>query len=352
MEYLLRHILLLVILFLMHGCTVNRLFLSDEVDKVNVVKYSTYVKHHRAYFTRSNLKPVVKHRKYLFLYNSKKQDLALLLHRNNHYLLYSFTKPESPVMKLAEVRHLSDRKILRSFANAGYRVVSPLRVGFDTKAGLRRYKGVKTLMIEVKDYRKLKKIYEDAIKHYRATKVLHIRTPLPAKFVRPYLIYYAKRAKNDAQRTQLHLIAKKLHIALPYPKSSTEKKKTTPKPKNRTKTPPASTPEPEPVETDPEETLPYTEAPEPERKPYVYYLHQASLYELSNYLDDPKSRSELGYGRYRLLQRRLRKLKEAQLLQEGSLETLIATYKKNKDPRFKARILELLKKKQEEESSP
>jgi hypothetical protein len=345
--------LLLVILFLIQGCTINRLFLSDEVDKVNVVKYSPYVKHYRAYFARSNLKPVIKQQKYLFLYNRKKKDLAVLLHRNNRYLLYSFTRPTYPVMKLTPTHHIADRKILRSFANAGYHTVTnPSRLGFDIKTGLRRYKGIKTLMIALKDYRKLKKIYKDAIKHYRAEKVLHIKTRLPAKLIRPYLIYYAKRAKSDAQRAQLQLIAKKLHITLPYPPSRSTHEKSSPKPATHTQTKSVSFPVPKPVNTDATGMLPQDQAPDPEKKPFNYYLHQASLYELSNYLDDPKSPQVLGYGRYRLLKRRLEKLKEEELLQEGSLETLIATYKQNKNPRFKARILELLKEKQEEGSTP
>jgi len=354
MENRLRHLVLLALLFILNGCALNRLFLSDEIDKVNVVKYTTYVKHHRAYFTRTNLQPVIDHRKYLFLYSPQKQDLALLLHRNGHYLLYSFTKPQSRVLKLKRKGNVSRRSLLRSFAKAGYHIANLTRLGFDAKVGLRRYKGVKTLMIEVKDYRKLKKRYESAIKHYQADKVLRIRTPLPKKFVNSYLIYYYKRAKTPAQKQALHRIAKKLHIVLPGSRHRTHKV-----PAAHTKAPdkstalPNTTPKAKPAVSDDTEeeteTIGYLE-PQPTTKPYPYYLHQASLYELSNYLDDPQSRRDLSYGRYRILKRRLAKLKEEQLLQEGSLESLIAAYKKNKNPQFKQRILELLKKKQEEES--
>ena len=354
MEHRLRHLVLLVLLFLLNGCALNRLFLSDEIDKVNVVKYTPYVKHHRAYFTRTNLQPVIDHHKYLFLYNPKKQDLALLLHRNGHYLLYSFTKPQNRVLKLKRKGKVSQRSLLRSFAKAGYHIANLTRLGFDAKAGLRRYKGVKTLMIEVKDYRKLKKRYESAIKHYQAAKVLRIRTPLPKKFVNSYLIYYYKRAKTTAQKQALERIAKKLHITLPgsghrthkVPTTRTKVPSSTSVPNAAPKTNPAT---PDATEEDETETISYIE-PQPTTKPYPYYLHQASLYELSNYLDDPQNRRDLSYGRYRILKRRLAKLKKEELLQEGSLESLIAAYKKNKNPQFKQRILELLKKKQEEES--
>ena len=351
MENRLRHLVLLILLFWLNGCAINRLFLSDEIDKVNVVKYTPYVKQHRAYFTRTNLKPIIKHRKYLFLYNPKKQDLALLLHRDRHYLLYSFSKPESRVLKFKSKGKVSPRNLFKSFKKAGYRIANLTKLGFDAKVGLRRYKGVKTLMIEVKDYRKLKKRYESAIRHYQSEKVTHIRTPLPKKFINSYLIYYYKRTKTPLQKQALQNIAKKLHINLPNKKRSVRKKSTTPKPLPHSNAVIAKhSPEIETDNPNDTETISYIE-PARKTKPYPYYLYQASLYELSNYLDDPQSRRDLSYGRYRTLKHRLAKLKEEQLLQEGSLETLIAAYKKNKNPKFKQRILELLKKKKSEESN-
>lgn len=359
-----RYFVFLVLLFVMNGCAINRLFLSDEIDKVNVVKYTPYVKHHRAYFTRTNLKPMFNNRKYLFLYSPKQRDLALLLRRNKDYLLYSFSKPENPAIKFKSKGKISKNNLLRSLRKAGYRIANLTRLGFDAKIGLRRYKGVKTLMVEIKDYRNLKRRYESAIKHYQAAKVLRIKTPLLKKFIYSYLIYYYKRAKTPAQRKQLELIANKLQIRMTKHKPVKQK---TNKPisiqstKKHTKAKQTvPTLQPKPIDIQEEETTNKEEPnetvilyPEPsiQVKPYSYYLYQASLYELSNYLDDPQSAKDLSHSQHNILKHRLSKLKEEQLLQEGSLETLIAAYKKNKDPRFKQRILELMKEKQEEDSS-
>ena len=38
------------------------------------------MKLYRAYFVRTNLKPVRRHQKYLFFYNAKREELAILLH--------------------------------------------------------------------------------------------------------------------------------------------------------------------------------------------------------------------------------------------------------------------------------
>ena len=357
MENRLRHIAVLVLLFLMNGCAVNQFFLSDEIDKVNVVKYTPYVKHYRAYFARTRLRPVIKHRKYLFLYSPQKQTLLLLLYRDRHYLLYNFTKPENSVLKLKSKGKLSEKSLLKSLSKRGYHIANLTRLGYDAKVGLRRYKGVKTLMIEVKNYAKLKRLYESAIKHYQAKNILSIQTQLPKKFINSYFLYYYKRAKTTAQKRELRRIAKKLHIMVPIGKERTRHKvpivhrrKSNPVIK-QAKTPEAEVSEPEETyETDIEQSTVNYPDPVPTTKPYLYYLRYASLYELSNYLDDPQSHQDLSLSHYHMLQHRLANLKEEQLLRDGSLEALIAAYKKDKNPKFKQRILQLLKKKQEEDA--
>jgi len=354
------------------GCSINQLFLADEIDKVNVVKYTPYIKHHRAYFVREHLKPVYKKQKYLFLYHAKKKDLGLVLHRKDGYYLYHFTKPDASPLKLKKRRRITQHQMLRSFSKAGYKIANLTREGYSAKVGLRRYKGIKTLMVETKNYQKLKKLYEKAIRSYNASRVMRIHTPLPKKFIYPYFLYYYKRAKNMQQQKQLQAIASKLHITIPkrYLRKKSIKtiapKRTKPvlKLKTPAKTPiqkPAakvekatSVPVPHnPVVEDTvqeEEEVDLTPVQEPPVKPYNYYLHFASLYELSNYLDDPQSRYSLSHEQYRILKRRLTHLQEENILREGSLESLIAAYKQNKNPRFKQRILELMKKKQEEEA--
>ena len=340
METGLRYLMLSALLFLLNGCALNRLFLFNEIDKVNVVKYTPHVKHYRAYFTRADLKPVIGKRKYLFLYNEKKHDLALLLKRNSYYYLYSFTYPDKPAPRLKSRGRISRRYLLHYFARMGYHIANLTRLGFSAKVGLRRYKSVKTLMIAVKDYRKLKALYESAIRHYDAGKVRYIRTPLPKKFISPYLTYYYKRATTEDQKKALWQIAGKLHITLPGATPLTEEESATAEESSTA----ATDPEEANLESiDDTDTIATS-------KPYLYYLHHASLYELSNYLDDPKNRRTLSYAQYHTLKRRLIELQEEQLLQDGSLETLISAYKKNRKPRFKERIMELLKEKQEEQT--
>ena len=78
-------------------------------------------------------------------------------------------------------------------------------------------------------------------------------------------------------------------------------------------------------------------------KTYLYYLHSASLPELRHYLDSGKAAEDLPLEKYTLLRERRKGMEEDALIQYGSLKELIAAYDKTKNPRFKARILELMK---------
>ena len=83
-------------------------------------------------------------------------------------------------------------------------------------------------------------------------------------------------------------------------------------------------------------------------KTYLYYLHSASLPELRHYLDSGKAAEDLPLEKYTLLRERRKGMEEDALLQYGTLKELINAYEKNKDPRFKRRILELMKEKEKE----
>ncbi len=86
------------------------------------------------------------------------------------------------------------------------------------------------------------------------------------------------------------------------------------------------------------------ETPKKVHKPYSYYLKKASYEELNIYLTKGETKNHLTYNQYNQLKD---KLKEEKLLQDGSLEEVITAYKRNKDPRYKTRSLELMKKAQE-----
>ena len=289
-------ILLLLLFFLLNGCSLNSLLALGEVDKVQVVKYTPYLKHHRAYFTRTHLKPMKNGKKYLYLYNSKQKDLAILFHRKNQYILYSLSKPNKKLFTFIEDRNTRYYHVLKSLKRKGYRLASPHKVGYTSRVGLRRYKGIKTLLVEAKDYTRLKEIYEKAIRTYDAKAVKPIQTILPKPLIYAYYERYRKRAKSKKQLEQLQIIASKLQLNSAITISSDPQEKT---------------------EDEVQKEL------ERERK------------------------QELEREREEEHKKRRTVLKEERLLREGSLEELITAYKTNKDPRYKKRILILMKEVQE-----
>jgi len=323
-------ILLLLFFFLLNGCALNRPFLADEVDKVYIVKYNSYVKHHRAYFTRTDLKPMQNGKKYLYLYNAKKKDLAILLHRKNQFRLYSLTYPDKKAIIFNADHKTKYNTVLKYLKRKGYRLTSPVKAGYTSNVAQRRYKGIKTLLVEVKDYSRLEEIYKKAIKTYHAKDIENITAKLPKEFISSYFKHYHKRAKTQKQFEQLQIIAEKLQL------NSTVAAQTTRADSDKV---PEEEKAPEEVKV-----VKVIKKPREAVKPYSYYLEKASYNELNTYLSENEARDDLTYNQYNALKE---KLKDEKLLQEGSLEEVIAAYKKNKDPRYKTRSLLLMKKAQE-----
>ena len=359
-----RHSVVIILLFLLNSCSFNTLFLSEEIDKVTIVRYTPYMKHHRAYFARVHLKKITDNQKYRFLYHPKKQELAVLLHRNDQYLLYNFTKPDAPVLSLKAKRKTNYTDVLRLFKHKGYVSRNLHTLGYVPSVALRRYKGVKTLMIEVKDYRRLKKRYLNAIKNYNAKAIMSIKTVLPKSLIYAHYEKYRKRATTNEQRAQLQIIANRLRFNSNLPKQTNRPKKTaktakasTPKKKKMSKNLPQKTVKKEvevktietPVEkvSEPPHTTVVLSPSKTITKGYHHYLHNASLPALQRYLAKSETSSSLSYSQYKKLQKHARKMKEEKLLKEGSLEELIAAYKINKNPKYKKRILILMKDKRE-----
>ena len=320
-----RNIVLAFILFFISGCSINQLFLSEEIDKVNVVKYQKYLKYHRAYFKRDNLQFISKKNKYLFLYHTKKQELGILLRRNNTYMLYNFTNTEKANITLTAKKALPYKKLLKHFALAGYKPANLSHLGYTSKIALRRYKGVRTLMVEIKDYRQLKQRYERAIHNYQSKSIMSIKTHLPRKLIYPYFTKYENQAATQAQRIQLQRIADKLRF----------------EDKN------IDIQEEDFTDEDLVEDI-YS-PPTDNTKGYDYYLHRAPVNELQRYLAKDTTRFSLTHLEYTGLQAHLAKMKEEALFNEGSLEELIAAYKVNKDPKYKKRIMTLMKETQNQQ---
>ena len=294
-----RLIILFVFFLLLNGCSLNKLFVTGELNKVTVVQYSSYMKHYRAYFTRTELQIIKDDQKYLYLYNAKEKNLGILLHRKNQYILYSLSKPEQQALALKANPKTTYRHVLKSFKRKGFNPIASVdAVGYIVSVAPRRYKGVKTLLVESQDYSHLQNLYKQAIKTYNADKIKNIKTKLPKHLVYDDYKRYEKRAKTPSQLAQLQIIAQKLQIKT-------------------------------------------------QEEIYTYYLHNAPLDELSTYISQRATRNSLSYRQYTMLKGRKTFLEEEKLFNEGSLEDLINAYKVNKNPKYKKRIMSLMKEQQE-----
>ncbi len=313
--------LLLSLFLLLNGCSFESILALGEVDKVEVVKKNPSVSHYRAYFTRSQLKPIRKNQKYLYFYNKKKKDLAILLHRYDNYYLYSLYHPKIQTKVMHGTSYYKIKKTLRK---KGYTLSYPTLVGATSKVALRRYKGIKTLLVEVHDYSRLQAKYRQAIKTYDASKIKNLKTKLPHALIASYYDNYLQKAKETQQLEQLKLIAKQLNL---NKKENIHSKETEAQ-----------------IDKEVQDAL-AKEIPKPNKElAFNYYEKEASFTELDNYLNDKTTKDALSFNQYTQLKQRHAILNEAKILKEGSLEELISIYKINKDPKYKKRILQLMKK--------
>lgn len=320
-----RIMMLFLFFLLLNACSLNNPSLSGEIDKVTVVKYTPHMKQHRAYFTRSELQIIKDNKKYLYLYHAKKNDLGILLHRKNQYILYNLSDPEQPALAMTENQKTTLSYVLKRFKGKGYNTITSLgSIGVISSVSFKRYKGIKTLLVETQEYFHLQALYKSAIKNYNADKIKDIKTTLPKPLIVDYYKHYEKRATTQIQLSQLHIIAQKLQIKNKSITSKAQKEEIT---------------QDEPVQ---EESF----ISPPVGKPYSYYLEEASLNEIHTYIAQSATKNTLTNRRYTMLKRRETVLKEEQLFNQGSLEELIAAYKLNKDPKYKKRIMTLMKDKQ------
>jgi len=309
-------ILIFLFLFFLSGCSIDSLMVWGELNKVHVVKSTSYVKHYRAYFQRSHLHTIHHGRKYLYFYNKRTKDLAIVLHPNGKYILYSFSHPNLTINIPSSRKH-GYYHMVKVLRHKGYRVANPHTLGYTTHIALRKYKKVKTYLVEVRDYRHLQNLYRKAIKNYDASGIQKIRTRLPKTLIKNYYQTYKAQATTEEQLKQLKIIASKLKMDSPVAAQ---------------------------VSLSQEDVSSVAENTEKEEKDmYHYYMHNASSYELNNYLSTAEARSTLTHNQYTLLKRRNSKLQEQKLLHEGSLEELITAYKKNNNPRYKTKIMQRIK---------
>ena len=317
-------ILIFLFLFLLSGCSMNSLLVWGEIDKVHIVKSTSYVKYYRAYFQRTHLHTIRNGKKYLFFYNKRTKDLGILLHPDNKYILYSFSHPNL-IIKIHSDRKHGYHNMLKVLKRKGYRVTSPYAVGYTTHVALRRYKKVKTLLVEVKDYQHLQNLYKNAIKTYNAQGIIKIKTRLPKVLINNYFNKYKAQATTQAQLEQLEIIASHLKL---YKTAAIE-----------------------------EDGFQAEEIKDKSRENniknnsdqlYHYYLNSTSCYELNNYLLTSEAKNTLSTTQYNTLKRKNDQLKEKKLLENGTIEELITAYKKNKSPRYKTKIMQRIKEIQQQ----
>jgi len=327
---LLKKTLLVSLFLLINGCSLDSLTASGEVDKVQVVKKNASVSHYRAYFIRTQLKPIRNNQKYLYFYNKKNKDLAILLHKNDQYILYSLFHPKAPKITIRTDKKTRYSTIEKVLQKKDYHLSSPQEAGATSLVALRRFKGIKTLLVEIKNYSPLQVKYQKAIKTYNAASIQHIKTELPHSLIAGYYDRYYKKAKSDEARGQLKIIAKKLQLENPKEIQSNEEVK-------------AALAQEIPEEPTVPKKQKEPEDPKVSALSFTYYAKKASYDDLDSYLSESTTKSTLSFNQYRQLKQRHTTLKEEKLLHEGSLEELITAYKVTKKPSYKKRILELMK---------
>lgn len=396
--------ILILIVFLIHGCSWNPFITENELNTVTVVKHYPYQKYYRAYFERKDLHKFPNGKKYLYLFNRKKHILGLLLHKDDNYLIYNLSEANKEALSLSVKKNIKYKSLLKACKKKGFSTVrSPRSVGYLIYVSLRQYKKAKTLRFNIKNYSKLQKRYKDAIKSYTYADIKHIKTTLPKRLIRHYYLYYKKQAKTQAEKkaliqigSKLHLLTKNLTIvpkkskktSVKQKKSSLSEKKSIVKKvasisKSTEKT--ARSME-EGIVKEEDDFIEDEDCVEEEdfieedivkeqeiltpskpissiqpkskkkkkiennitkKKTYIYYLKQATLNELNSYLSESSTINTLSYTQYNALTMRQKALSEQKLLTNGTLNELLLAYKLTKDEKYKERIMLIMKSKQE-----
>jgi hypothetical protein len=348
-------------------------FKSNTIlDKVTVVTSSLYLKHNRGYFRRSHLNSFSKQKKYLFFYKKKTNELGILLHKVDTFYLYNLSKVEKKPITLY-AKSSNYRKIYSHLAKKGfYKTKSLQRYGYKVSVNFRKYQGEKTLLIQAYNYSKLQKVYQNAIKNYSAKSIMNIKTKLPKSLIYPYYKKYKKGTRNKKKLFQLELISQKLFNTTP---TKNNEKYSTPEPKTNTiikevSTAEVSTAETSSIDANPskeQEEVPIKQEKSPimvennvtsleevkekdkaQYKSYNYYANQANINVLSIYLSSDEAKKTLSSKQYKNLSKKRKQIQEDNLLKMGNLKELIAAYTQNKNPKYKQRIMSLIKEEKKE----
>jgi len=300
--------LTIISIFLLNSCSLDSILALSQINKIQKVRSTSYTKEYRGYFARKNLKPVTRGRKFIFYYNRHKKDLAVLTHPKGEYIVYSITRSPNKVLHINSSRKKGYRYTNRLLRKRGYRQITPTSVGYKTYISRRIFKGHKTYYLRAINYQKLIYRYKQAIRTYNYNKVKHIKTKLPHTFIASYFKLYQTSAKTAKEKTQIKLIGIKLNLI----KDTISKQE---KPSNDTKSP----------------------------SMYEQYSKCTSYTKLHKFLHSKKAKESLSYAEFSRLTYKEAKLREDELLKHGSIEELIAEYKRTNNPRYKQKAMQLIK---------
>jgi len=302
-----RYLGIVLMALVIEGCQTPPLWTSSELNTFQVVSYGYDVRHYRAYFTRADLSLLPNKKRTMFFEHTKHHTLAVLLRRRNRYELYDMSDPSHPKIRFETPKPLSLSALYRRLRRYGYRPANLQKLGIQVAIAPRRYRGVKTWMIEIEDFSRLKKRYLKAIKLGQSALVRRLK-PIPAVLIAPELRAAFIAARTPKKRKALIRIARRLRINLPETSH------------------PAQT----------------SQSSSPHR--FEYYLKRASESELRKILNTSTEKTKINSVQRRALRQRLHQLERDRLLKKGSLDELIDAYRREKDPLLKRRIMELLEK--------
>ena len=313
-----KFLLAIASIFILNSCSVDSILALGKINKIQQVRHTKYTKEYRAYFARNNLRYIKSNHKYIIFYNKRKKDLAILLKDTNEFILYSINRSSKQILSIDTSKRHNYRYVLKVLRKYGYKQVqSPISLGYSVSVSKRIFKGIKTYYLRVIDYTKLINRYKTAIKTYNSNKIQHIKTRLPKRFIESYFNHYYKKAKTAKQKQEITIIGTKLNIL---------KKQSIPqKPIDKEKT-----------EKQPEDT---------HISLYDKYKHCKTYAKLHKFLISKEAKQNLSYADFSKLSYKEAQLREIELLKSGTIEELIAEYKKTNNPRYKTKAMELMKKK-------
>ena len=382
---------LFVFLLLLSSCAFISPTMDDEINTVTIVKQTSYLKHHRAYFPRKDLKKIQGSKKYIYLYNKRTKNLGILLHYKKYYILHNMSHPKQAPIRVSTRYRKKYATVLNHFKKLGFRKIRSLSsIGYTDSSASKIFKGTKTLFVETRNYSHLQRVYKRAIRRYNAGSIKNIHEVLPRILIASYYKKYKRRAKRRVDLLALKTIAHKLRLKAPKVPAlkikKVKKKVETPKPivkpvvapvivkkshkpfnkerkatrkvlKKRKLLPKitkkAKRTKQEQVVKKVKRIKKVKREKEVKRiekvnkikpsKPYSHYLNNAQLIELTTYLEGSQSKNNLSAEQYKRLSHKKVLLQERRLFIHGSVEELIAAYKINKDPKYKQKIIELIK---------